>query len=179
MQALSLTHRREWIAMCSWWQRPRLPGKRLLLAALALVALYGLWPYGMLWSLNRALIQNDRETLALLVDLDAIRDELTRRLNKEQVSAIETLSDEFIAWLATGIRQHGVTALEARVTLDWVCEQLTARSATGHGLPPMLSYGCFEGPFRFRVRLGQRHANPLAMRLRLSATGWRVATLYY
>jgi hypothetical protein len=167
------------IIMLRWWWRTRLLGRRLLILLLVLTILYGLWPYATLWSLNHALIQGDQVTLAMLVDLGAIRNEIARRLNKETVSAIDGISDDFIDWLESGIQSHGVNAVETLVTLDWVREQLTARAPPGKGFLFVLSYGFFEGPRDFRVVIGSATARPVVMRLHLGATGWRVATLYY
>lgn len=165
--------------MHRWWQRARRPARRLLLLGLALVILYGLWPYATLWRLNRALVQGDETTLERLVDLDAMRDELARRLNKERVSAIDGLSDDFIEWLESGIRHHGVHALERSVTLDWVRTQLTASVLPSEGFSPSLAVGFFESPRHFRARIGQRNAAPVILRLHLDRRGWRISTLYY
>jgi hypothetical protein len=167
------------VAFHRWWRRARRPARRLLLLGLALVILYGLWPYTTLWSLHRALVQGDAATLERLVDLDAIRDELARRLNKERASAIDGLSDDFIGWLESGVRQHGVQALERGVTLDWVRAQLTASTLPGEGFASLLADGFFESPRDFRARIGPRNAEPVILRLHLDRRGWRVSTLYY
>ncbi|MBS1202053.1 MAG: hypothetical protein H6R22_562 [Chromatiaceae bacterium] len=85
--------------------RPRAPvvGTRRLrlgrvLVPILVLAAYLLWPYLTLWQLDRALIADDRETLAGLVDLSAVRGEIRDKLNKESESAIGTMSDGFIDW---------------------------------------------------------------------------------
>ena len=153
----------------------RLPVKRLLASLLVLLLLYGLSPYVTLWTLNRALIRDNQAALAVLVDLDAIRDELARRLNKNQESAIDALSDPFIQWLEAGIREHGAQALDTLVTLDWVRAQWPARP----GYPPVLSRGFFVGPRDFRLQIGAPDAPPVMARLHLGARGWRLNMLYY
>lgn len=177
--AISRAHIRTLAVMHRWWRRARRPSRRLLILGLALTMLYGFWPYATLWRLNRALVLGDEATLEQLVDLDAIRDELARRLNKERVSAIDGLSDDFIEWLESGIRHHGVYALERIVTLDWVREQLTTRRLPKDGSPPIPAGGFFESPRNFRARIGQRNAAPVILRLHLDRQGWRVSTLYY
>ncbi len=165
--------------MRHWPRRARLPGKRFLISCLIVAILYGLWPYATLWTLNHALIQGDQATLEFLVDLDAIRDEIARRLNKENVSAIDGISDRFIEWLEAGLWRHGANVLDTLVTLDWVREQLLARSSPGKGFLSQLSYGFFEGPRDFRARIGQPNADPVIVRLHLGGRGWRVSTFYY
>ncbi|WP_201097871.1 DUF2939 domain-containing protein [Thiocystis minor] len=179
MPALARSRHRIWVLIRHWWRLARRSVRRLSILGLALVILYGLWPYATLWRLNRALAQGDETTLEQLVDLDAIREELARRLNKERVSAIDGLSDNFIEWLELGIRHHGIHALEHSVTLDWVREQLTSRRLPKDGSPPIPAVGFFENPRYFRVRIGQRNAQPVILRLHLDRQGWRVSTLYY
>lgn len=157
----------------------RLPVKRLLASLIVLLLLYGLSPFVTLWSLNRALIRNDQAALATLVDLDAIRDEIARRLNKDQDSAIDALSDPFIRWLETGIRQHGAGALDTLVTLDWVHVQMRPQLALGQDLRSMLSRGFFVGPRDFRLHLSAPDAPPVMARLHLGTRGWRLNMLYY
>ena len=126
-----------------WASRPLL---RRSLIPLVLLVVYLASPYVTLWRLSEALVADDRETLASLVDLDAVRGELLRRLNKEAESRIGPLSDGFIDWLEQGIRRSGVAALEHQVTLDWVHERLLAHSPPGAGLWPALEYAFFDHP---------------------------------
>ncbi len=173
-----LTYHPFWTAIRRCWRHRHWPDRRLLLALLILAIVYGLSPYVMLWSLNRALVEHDQARLALLVDLDTVREELGHRLNKEEPSAIDHFSDAFIEWLEVGIREHGVNALNQTVTLNWVSAQLTARTA-GDSFWFALPDGFFESPRYFRLRIGhQPMADPLVLRLRLGIHGWRVVTLY-
>lgn len=157
----------------------RLPVKPLLASLIVLLLLYGLSPFVTLWSLNRALIRDDQAALATLVDLDAIRDEIGRRLNKDRDSAIDALSDPFIHWLEAGIRQHGARALDTLVTFDWVRAQMRPQLTVGQDLRAMLSRGFFVGPRDFRLHLGLPDAPPVMARLHLGASGWRLNMLYY
>lgn len=162
-----------------WWRRWHQPVQRLLIPCLVLLALYGAWPYAVLWKLNRAVVQDDSAALAALVDLDAVRDEIARRLNKDRPSAIETLSDSFIEWLESGMRQRGAKVLQALVTLDWVHGRLQAKTLPGKGFLPALTYGFFAGPRDFHARIGSRESGPIMVRLHLDGKGWRVTMLYY
>lgn len=154
---------------------------RLLILALPLLLLlcYLAWPYATLWRLDRALRGNDRATLARLVDLDAVRAEIARKLNKDLKSSLGPPSDAFIAWLEQGIRRNGTAALERRIDLDWVRERLLSRSPPGQGLRPALTRAFFDDPLRFSVRLGPAEGSPVMVRLALDGRGWRVTALYH
>ncbi|MCG6897313.1 MAG: DUF2939 domain-containing protein, partial [Thiocapsa sp.] len=157
------------------WPR-RLPG-RSLVVLLIVTVVYGLWPYVTLWCLNQAVIENDQAAIVALVDVDAIRTEIARALNKEQSSAIDDLSDPFITWLERGLRRHGTTMLDELVTLDWVRERLLVQAVPGQGFVPAVSYAFFRGPWDFRVRIGEEDTQPVALRLTYVGFGWRVTML--
>ena len=150
------------------------------LVPLALVLLvYLAWPYVMLWRLDRALILDDQATLAQLVDLNSIRAEIRRQLNKEARGDAVPVSDSFIAWLEEGIRRAGTAALEQEVNLPWVRTQMLAHSPPGAGLRPALTRAFFDDPLHFSLRLGDTSQVPIRVRLRLTGSGWRVNELYY
>lgn len=161
------------------WLRMRRPVGRGLVAGLVLLLLYGAWPFATLWRLNQAVARGDRATLADLVDLEAVRGEIAHRLNKDDISAIEKVSDPFVEWLEAGIRRHGAEAPRALVTLDWVRDQLGPAASPGLGLLSALTYGFFDDWRDFRTRIDRPAANPLVLRLRLEGGGWRVAMVYY
>jgi Protein of unknown function (DUF2939) len=156
----------------------RLPLTRLLIPGLVLLA-YLAWPYVTVWRLDRALTRDDRETLASLVDLEAVRDEIRRRLNKDTASAIGPVSDAFVAWLEQVIRRDGAEALEQPVSLDWVRSRLLSHSAPGGGLFGALSRAFFEDPLHFSLRIGAPAASPVYARLSFNGTGWRLTALSF
>lgn len=158
-----------------WASRPVL---RRSIIPIALLLLYLASPYVTLWRLSGALVADDREALAAMVDLEAIRDELRRRLNKEAESRIGPLSDGFIDWLEQGIRRNGVAAIEHQVTLDWVRERLLAHSPPDSGLWPALEYAFFDHPLHVTVRLGDGGGSSVVGGLGLGIRGWRLTSLY-
>ena len=150
-----------------------------LLVLLTLLIGYLVWPYVTLWRLDRALVRNDQIVLARLMDLDAIRDELRRRLNKDVDSTSVPPSDAFIAWLEEAIRRDGTAALETQVDLAWVRDRMLAYSPPGVGLRPALARAFFDGPGQFSLRLNADCGGPVVVRLGLTGSGWRVQALYY
>jgi len=150
-----------------------------LLITVAVLGAYLLWPYLTLWRLDRALIANDRETLASLVDLDAVRGEILGKLNKDSDSTIGPMSDAFIDWLERAIRRHGTAALERQVTLDWVRERMLAHSPDGAGMTFALTDAFFDDPLHFSLRLGTMGDTPVFARLSFRGIRWRVTALYF
>ncbi|MBK1721211.1 DUF2939 domain-containing protein [Thiocystis violacea] len=161
------------------WRRTRTPVLRASVVLLVTLLLYGVWPYATLWQLHLAVMHEDQAALAVLVDLDAVREEIARRLNKERESLIGELSDPFIEWLETGLRQSGPGVLQSQVTLDWVRDQLIAATAPGFGFLSALSYCFFDSVRGFVVRMDRGDGTPVTLRLHLDGRGWRVSAVYY
>jgi hypothetical protein len=137
------------------------------------------WPYVAIWRLERALVRNDRESLGTLVDLAAVRQEIARRLNKEEKTTLAPPSDAFIEWLEQGIRRNGTAALDHRVDLDWVRERLLSHAPSGHGLRRALTHAFFDDPLHFSVRLGHPGQSPVLLGLTFDGLGWRVTSVFY
>jgi len=151
----------------------------LMILGLPLLA-YLLWPYVTLWRLDAAVRSADPKALDALVDLAAVRDEIKRKLNKDEQSSIERLSDPFIAWLQAGIRTQGNAAVDRLVTLDWVRERLLARNAPGEtGFLGRVSRAYLDAPDGVRVSIGPADANPIWVRMELQGFSWRVTAVYY
>ena len=138
------------------------------------------WPYYTVWELERAAVLNDVPAMNRLVDLQAVRDQIKRRLNKEVDSTVGDVSNAFVDWLQDGIRRLGAGAVDRLVTLDWVREQLISKSSVGKppGFVDQISYAFFDSPDGFLVRIGELGADPVHLRLSLGTRGWRVTALY-
>lgn len=150
----------------------------LLLPVLALLGLLA-WPYVSLWRLSAVATDPDADALAPLVDLEAIRSEIRRKLNKTASSAIGKVSDPFIQWLERGILQLGTGALDQIVTLAWVQERLGANSPPGEGFLPQVEYAFFDSAGGFAVRIGGPGQTPVHLRLGLQGLEWKLVALYY
>lgn len=149
----------------------------IFLLFLALV--YLCWPYVALWRLDRALVRNDREALGALVDLAAVRGEITRKLNKEVKSTLGPPSDAFIEWLEQGIRRNGTAALERWVDLEWVRERLLSHAPSDQGMMPALTRAFFDDPMHFSARVDRAGRSPVFLRLTFDGLRWRVTSVYY
>lgn len=156
----------------------RRPLGRILIPGLVLLA-YLAWPYVTLWRLDRALGRGHPDALAALVDLEAVRDQITRKLNKDSASAIGPVSDDFIDWLEQGIRRNGTATIERQVDLGWVRERLLSHSPSNGGLIGALSHAFFEDPLHFSFRIGAPSASPVYAQLSFQGTGWRMTALSF
>jgi len=159
-------------------RRGRRSLRLVLLPVLAALTFYLLWPYATLWRLDRAAVSGDPVDLHSVVDLDAVRAEIKKKLNKESDSTIGELSDPFIHWLEAGIQEAGSGAVDRLVTLDWV-RGLLLRRGSGDGPLQDVSYAFFDAPDGFRVTLGSSDRNPVQVRLLLRNFAWRVSAVYY
>ncbi len=150
-------------------------------AAVLLVLLgYGAWPYVYLYRLDRALMENDRQTLATLVDLDSIRATRNRLLNQKVEKTvggegqIQDMVRSSARWLGN--------AVEATIDLDWVRKTLRWREPEGEdGYPSIISHATFaffDAPARFLVRIGPLGENPVHLRMALRDWDWRVTEIY-
>ena len=157
--------------------RPRL--LRWLLPLLLFAVLLLLWPYLSLWRLNALVMDEPPSALARLVDIEAVRDEIRRRLNKESDSRIGEVSDPFIEWIEQGIRRSGDDTLKQGVTLAWLHARLAGHALPGQGFLPAVSYAFFDPPDGFLVRIGAPDDSPTYLRLQPALFGWRVTAAYY
>lgn len=165
-------------------RRPRRAMRALgvaLLVAIALLLLFLAWPYFTLWRLDQAVREEDTAALAELVDLDAIRGEIKKKLNKDADSSIGDLSDPFILWMQDGIQTLGSDAPDRLMTLSWVRARLLDRSAgdADGGFLGQVAYAFFDAPDAFVARIGVAADTPVHVRLTLRGTNWRVTALYY
>lgn len=155
---------------------------RLSFTAFLLLSLaYLAWPYAVLWQLNQALVRDDRAALTELVDIEAVRAAITRKLNGDLQSAVGEVSNRFVDWLQEGIRHSGARAVERLVTLDWVWTQILSKCPPDGegGFLPQVGYAFFEAYDHFLVRIGARGQAPVYVLLRLKGFEWRVSAVYY
>ena len=151
---------------------------RLLLPVLAVLGFLA-WPDVSLWRLSVAVTDPDSSALAPLVDLEAVRGEIRRKLNKTASSSIGKVSDPFIQWLDRGLQRLGSGALDQLVTLAWVRERLGANSPPRQGFLGQVSYAFFDSPGGFAVRIGGPGQAPVHLRLGLEGYKWMLVAVYY
>lgn len=161
-------------------------------AVAIIAALYLISPYAALWRLNRTVVNGPTSALAPLVDIDAVREQVQRRLNKEQESRIGEVSDAFIDWIQHNIRHYHADPVAQTIDLKWLRELLLRHSEGEAGFWPSLSYAFYASPTSFKVRIGhapspgEPHSDPpgdgpppVHLRLERGLLRWRVSTAYY
>jgi hypothetical protein len=173
--------------------------RRLLIGLLIASSLFLSSPYLSLWRLNQTSVNGPTAALEQLVDIDAVRDQIQQRLNKEHTSAIGEVSDAFVQWIQSSLRRHGSSALQQEVTLGWMRQLLLDHAQGRDGFWPNIRYAFFSSPNRFRVEImapttsaaaaAGAEANdnaaqleplmPLQLLLARTWLSWRVIAAYY
>ncbi|MCU7904600.1 MAG: DUF2939 domain-containing protein [Candidatus Thiodiazotropha sp. (ex Epidulcina cf. delphinae)] len=154
--------------------------KVFLIAALLVAAAFLIWPYTAVYQLDQALQRNDHQALAELIDVEAVRDQIKRKLNKNLESAIGDVSNDFVDWLQNGIQRLGADAVEQMVDIGWIVAQLRAhnRKPRQGGILDRMTYAFFDGPDRLLLRIGEWDDNPVHAHLSLQGTDWRITAVY-
>lgn len=148
----------------------------LLLFVLAFLA----WPYTAIYRLDKALAQHHRQSLGEMIDIESVREQIKRKLNKNLDSSIGNVSNSFVDWLQSGIQQLGGDAVDKLVDNEWVAAQLRSHNPDPGegGFLSHLSYAFFDGPDRILLRIGELDDNPVHVHLSLQGTQWRITAVY-
>ncbi len=154
--------------------------KALASLLLLFILAFLVWPYTAVYRLDQALAQHHRQTLAEMIDIESVRDQIKRKLNKNLDSSIGNVSNSFIDWLQDGIQKLGADAIDEMVNTDWVAAQLRSHNPNPNegGFFGQLSYAFFDGPDRLLLRIGELDDNPVHAHLKLEGTQWRITAVY-
>jgi hypothetical protein len=154
--------------------------KALASLLLLFILAFLIWPYTAVYRLDRALALQHRQTLAEMIDIESVREQIKRKLNKNLESSIGNVSNSFIDWLQGGIQELGADAIDQMVDTDWVASQLRSHNANPNegGFYQQLSYAFFDGPDRMLLRIGELDDNPVHARLKLEGSQWRITAIY-
>jgi hypothetical protein len=154
--------------------------KALASLLFALIIAFLVWPYTAIYRLDQALQMHHRQTLNEMVDIESVRDQIKRKLNKNLDSSIGSVSNSFVDWLQDGIQKLGADAIDTLVDTDWVAAQLRSHNPDPDegGFYSELTYAFFDGPDRLLLRIGDLDDHPVHVRLSLQGTEWRITAVY-
>ncbi|EIJ41510.1 hypothetical protein BegalDRAFT_0594 [Beggiatoa alba B18LD] len=149
---------------------------------LAFVAFVGL-PYYTVYKLDNALIANSPADLGNMLDLESIKKVYQQTATKSL--GIEGLANKS---LDTGsplgnlvveqLKQLGQNALQETVDVNWVRTRLL-EATEQKKLMDTMTFGFFESPTRFVVRVRELGNNPTFVVMTLQDWTWRVTALYF
>lgn len=145
-----------------------------------LILAFLIWPYTAVYRLDQALARHHRQTLAEMVDIESVRGQIKRRLNKNLDSSIGDVSNSFVDWVQNGIRKLGANAIDQMVDTDWVAAQLRSHNPNPNegGFFNQISYAFFDRPDRLLLRVGDLDDHPVHAQLKLQGTKWRITAVY-
>ncbi|MCU7842343.1 MAG: DUF2939 domain-containing protein [Candidatus Thiodiazotropha sp. (ex Monitilora ramsayi)] len=154
--------------------------KALASLLLILAAAFLIWPYTAIYRLDKALEKHHPQALDEMVDIESVRNQIKRKLNKNLESSIGEVSNSFIDWLQDGIQQLGADAIDKMVNTNWVATQLRShnRNPNDGGFLDQLTYAFFDGPDRMLLRIGELDDKPVHAHLKLQGTQWRITAVY-
>jgi hypothetical protein len=154
--------------------------KALASLLLLFILAFLIWPYTAVYRLDRALTLNHRLTISEMIDIESVRSQIKRKLNKNLESSIGNVSNSFVDWVQDGIQRLGADAIDEMVNTEWVVTQLRSHNPdpTQGGFYKQLSYAFFDGPDRLLLRIGDLDDNPVHAHLKLQGTEWRITAIY-
>jgi hypothetical protein len=154
--------------------------KTLIAFFFLIIIAFLVWPYTAIYRLEQALVHNDQQTLNDMIDIEAVREQIKRKLNKNVQSNIGDVSNSFIDWLQNGIQRLGANAVDEMVDRHWVVRQLRAHNQSSErgGVFDRLTYAFFDGPDRLLLRIGDWDENPVHAHLSLQGMSWRITAVY-
>jgi hypothetical protein len=150
---------------------------------LILLVVFGIWPYYNLYRLDDALGKDDTSALSQLVDVEAVRSNYKRRLDRGL--AIQPDSGNpagALLWLQQNLQRLGDAALDQTITPDWIRDSLREAAAAATDKRPAyflagVDFAFFESWDSFIVRLGELGAGETHVRMRLQGSRWQVTDI--
>ena len=148
--------------------------KYIIWGLLLVSIVYGGWPYAYAYRIDKALTESDRAVLNRLVDLDAIRSEIKRNIERDMDTALGADSDGVLGWLKSKVSEIGERAIDESIDLAWVSRVLTANGS----FRQQTTHAFFESWNEFVIRLGELDQEPVHVRMTLTSGNWRITAIY-
>jgi len=148
-----------------------------------------IWPYSTVYRLGMALAANDEPAVLQFVDLESVRarykhsveqqTQMFKQLNLGQQSS--GIGSSFGSFLGNSFKALSDTTVDSVVTTQWLRDTLRPPHADAKVYPSLLSsvsFGFYESPSLFLVRLGDLGDNPIHLHLKLENWNWKVTAIY-
>ncbi len=156
--------------------------KKIFFTLLFIIGLaYAAFPYYHVYQLDQALQANDKEAIAILVDLDAVRQNTKRDLAIDSDKAVGYSDDIISQFLREGAQVIQRTAVDNLMDVDWFTGRLRDGGSPSDPFPPLqdrITYAFFDGPASFLIRIGELGHNPVHMGLEFNNYQWHVTKVY-
>ncbi len=146
-----------------------------------------IWPYSTIYRLGNALAANDETAMMEFIDLDSVRarykasveqqTQMLKQLNLGQQGVASSLSSFF----GDSVQSLSNTAVDSIVTAQWVRNTLRPPHQDPNTYPSLLSFvsfGFYESPTVFLVRLGHLDENPIHFHMKLENWNWKMTAIY-
>ena len=151
--------------------------KYVITGVVLLFLTYLSWPYFYVYRIDRALAGGDRVTLAKLVDLHAVRNELRRSMEQGVTNTLGKEPGNVLGWIKDQVSGLGGQAIDELVDLQWVQATLKEAYPT-ETFRAGIDHAFFESWDEFVIRLGELGDNPVHVRLSLTNGNWRITGIY-
>jgi hypothetical protein len=140
------------------------------------------WPYIYVYRLDNALSSADLNSLAPLIDMDAVRTQVKADIEKDVDKTVGDGGGRVMSWLKKGVKVVSDTAVDVNVDLQWVKETLNAKPGDSDSRRDSfmgdIDYAFYESLDTFIIRLGALDAEPVHVRLARSDQTWRVIAIF-
>lgn len=161
--------------------------KYIFVLFVLLIAAAIVWPYSTIYRLGNALAANDEQAIMQFVDLESVRArykqsvEQQTQMLKQLNLGHQNLGSSLSNFLGNSVQTLSNTAVDSVVTAQWVRATLRPPHQdpeTYTSLLSFVSFGFYESPTLFLVRLGRLGENPIHFHMKLDNWNWKVTAIY-
>jgi len=138
-----------------------------------------LWPYVTVFRLSSAISENDIPSLNVLLDMPAIQRnyEATSQASLPDLSQLNGNNSALGTMLQNGLEHLNKAIVEHSIDVNWAVGILQPHNHP-ESLFQRFSFGFFESPTRFMVRLGELGQHPTHFYMTWQDWQWRVVAIY-
>ncbi len=138
-----------------------------------------LWPYVTVYRLSNAISSGDMPALTQFLDMPAVQAnyEKTTQASLPDLSQFNGNNSALGNLVQNGLQQLNQTLVQHTIDAQWVSSVLQPKAQTANVFE-RFSFGFFESPTRFMVRLGELGQNPTHFYMTWQDWQWRIVAVY-